>query len=309
MVSTHRTPPFGGGHPPIPPSGPRNIRSADMAFLDSLFGMRGGYVLNFSDHTFSEFFADELNVDIDHPDYARTGASKAKRLRCFLQTVDKPTVVRTLKALWEHRQALRQGRSEPDELMNAEGRLLSLVNLLEGQGPVIVAPSAMPAAIDRMTLAELKADLLHVSTLTPHARGYAFESFLKCLFDSSGLIAREPFRLTGEQIDGSFQFEGETYLVEAKWHGHPMGVAELHTFHGKIEQKAAWTRGLFISMSGFTQEGLVAFGRGKRAICMEGLDLYEMLERALPLIHVLDRKIRRAAETGAPLARVRELFP
>lgn len=41
-----------------------NIRAIDMMFLDDLFEMGGGYVLNFSNSTFSRFFADELNVDI-----------------------------------------------------------------------------------------------------------------------------------------------------------------------------------------------------------------------------------------------------
>lgn len=123
------------------------------------------------------------------------------------------------------------------------------------------------------------------------------------------MIAQEPFRLRGEQIDGSFQLASEIYLLEAKWHGPPIGVAELHTFHGKIEQKAAWTRGLFVSNSGFTEDGLAAFGRGKRVICMDGLDLYDMLNREISLTQVLERKVRRAAETGAPFMRIRDLFP
>ena len=73
-----------------------NIKAVEMMFLDELFEMGGGYVLNFSDRTFAQFFADELDVNIDTPLYARTGGSKGKRLRCLLQTVDKPTVVRTL---------------------------------------------------------------------------------------------------------------------------------------------------------------------------------------------------------------------
>ncbi|HYP57262.1 MAG TPA: hypothetical protein VEQ35_03140, partial [Beijerinckia sp.] len=77
-----------------------NIRPIDMMFLDDIFEMGGGYVLNFSDRTFAAFFAQELNIDIDDPTYARNGGSKGKRLRCFLQTVDKLTVVRTLNALW-----------------------------------------------------------------------------------------------------------------------------------------------------------------------------------------------------------------
>lgn len=53
-----------------------NIRAIDMMFLDDVFEMGGGYVLNFSNPTFSRFFADELNVDIDDPMYAEQGGSK-----------------------------------------------------------------------------------------------------------------------------------------------------------------------------------------------------------------------------------------
>lgn len=288
-----------------------NIRSIDMMFLDDIFdiGKGKGYVLNFSDATFTQFFAEELNIEIDVPIYSQNGSSKGKRLRCFLQTVDKPTAVRTLKSLWEYREVLLQRLGQADKVENAHGRFLSLINRLEGRAENAPAGQTPMPAFDRPKLVQLKAELITLSDLAPQARGYAFEKFLKQLFDVYGLAAQEPFRLRGEQIDGSFQFANEVYLVEAKWQGQPIGVAELHTFHGKIEQKAAWTRGLFVSNSGFTDEGLGAFGRGKRVICMDGYDLYETLHREIPLNHVLERKVRRAAETGSPFIRVRDLFP
>ncbi|WP_303684932.1 restriction endonuclease, partial [Staphylococcus aureus] len=82
---------------------------------------------------------------------------------------------------------------------------------------------------------------------------------------------------------GSFELQGETYLVEAKWLNRKIGAAELHTFHGKIDQKATWARGLFISFGGFTEEGLHAFGRGKRVIGVEGRDIYEALTRGVAI--------------------------
>ena len=286
------------------------IGSIDMMFLDDVFGMGGGYVLNFSDRTFSEFFREELQIDIDDPLYARNGGSKAKRLRCFLQTVDKPTVARALKALWAYREALQQRSGQTDDVQNARARFQSLINRLEGRPDNARPPTPEPAAsFDRKKVGELKRDLLAVTSLQAHARGYAFERFLCGLFEAYGLAPQEPFRLRGEQIDGSFQFGNDTYLVEAKWHGSPIGVADLHVFHGKIEQKAAWTRGLFVSNSGFSEDGLAAFGRGKRVVCMDGFDLYETLEREIPLAQVLERKVRRAAETGSPFVRVRDLFP
>jgi hypothetical protein len=42
---------------------------------------------------------------------------------------------------------------------------------------------------------------------------------------------------------------------------------------------------------------------------MDGLDLYDMLDRKLPLTSILEKKVRRAAETGKIHLRVRDLFP
>ena len=288
------------------------IKALDMKFLDEVFQMENGYVLDFSDRTMASFFSDELNVDIFDPQYAVNGTSKAKHLRCFLQTVDAQTAVRTLDALWTYRAALRASSGKTEQVFNAHGRLLALTDLLQGKGPEPTSALFGQAPVpiyDQRTLQHLKADLLRVSTLTPHERGYAFESFLSKLFNAYGLKAREGFRNRGEQIDGSFDLDGEIYLVEAKWHAARIGAAELFTFQGKIDQKAAWARGLFISDSGFTEEGLHAFGRGKRLVCMDGLDLSDALDKALPINHVISRKVRHAAETGNAFGRVRDLFP
>lgn len=265
-----------------------------------------GFVLDFSDTRFAEFFLAELNTNIDDPKYAVNGASKGKRLRFFLQSCDNATAIQALQALWEHRSEYIARTGCADPVVNADTRYQGVVNRLAGGVP---SHREAPTTVDRQKTAAIKSALLQVTSLVPQARGFAFEGFLKDLFNAFGLAAHEPFRIRGEQIDGSFQFGSDIYLLEAKWHGQPIGVAELHTFHGKIEQKAAWTRGLFVSNSGFTEDGLVAFGRGKRVICMDGLDLYEMLEREISLVNVLERKVRRAAETGSAFIRVRDLFP
>ncbi|MCD5963413.1 MULTISPECIES: restriction endonuclease [Gammaproteobacteria] len=264
-------------------------------------------MLDFSDTSFADFFALELKVNIDDPKYAANGGSKGKRLRYFLQNCDDATAVRVLTALWEYRSDYLARSGGKDPVIDAQSRYQGLINRLSsGAAPKPIQPQ--PVA-DRQKIATIKAELLRVSSLSAQARGFAFEGFLKGLFDAFGLAAQEPFRLRGEQIDGSFQLGSETYLLEAKWHGQPIGVADLHTFHGKIEQKAAWTRGLFVSNSGFSDDGLVAFGRGKRVICMDGLDLYDLLDREIPFNQVLERKVRRAAETGMPFVRVRDIFP
>jgi hypothetical protein len=286
-----------------------NIRSIDMMVLDDIFQMGGGYVLNFSDRTFAQFFAEELNIDIDDPAHARNGTSKAKRLRHFLQTADRPTAVRVLHALWEYREAIRQRFGHDEKLQNPHGRLLAIINQIESGGSNRTEQPPVRPAFDRAIFPRLHSNLLDLSRLEPQPRGFAFERFLKDIFNAFGLEARDAFRLRGEQIDGSFVLSNEIYLIEAKWQNLRCGNEHLHAFHGKVEQKAAWTRGLFISNSGFSEDGLLAFGRGKRVICMDGYDLSETLRRELPLNKVLERKVRHAAETGIAFAHVRDLFP
>ena len=65
---------------------------------------------------------------------------------------------------------------------------------------------------------------------------------------------------------------------------------------------------VFISYGGFTQEGLHAFGRGRKVICMSGEDIYKALGRRIPIAEVIDRKVRAAAETGAAFVPLDELF-
>lgn len=57
-----------------------DLTGSDRRKLEKLLGMGGGYVLNFSDRTFGDFF-DEHRVEIDAERYRARGTSKANRMR------------------------------------------------------------------------------------------------------------------------------------------------------------------------------------------------------------------------------------
>lgn len=285
------------------------FRSIDRRLIDDIFEMGSGYVLDFSDRTFAEFFEEELGIDIDHPHYQAEGTSKAKRLRFFLKVADAETRVRTLRALWEYRKSLRRRRGQVETIPHAEEEFENLLGRLSGPVPGSRNhPQHITPPVPSSSLLTLRTKLLQLNDLQPQQRGYAYERFLKDLFDANGLAGRASFRVVGEQIDGSFELAGETYLLEAKWKGAPIGAADLRSFNGKVEDKAAWSRGLLVSNSGFTDEGLAAFGRGKRVVCMDGLDLHDMLDKSLPFAEVMSKKVRYAAETGQAFVRVRDLY-
>lgn len=190
-----------------------SLRPIDFRLVEELVEfVRGrGYVLNFSNVTFSEFFATELDVDIDDPVYAEDGGSTGKRLRCFLRKVDNATAARALQALWEYRREHIKSTATTDPVVYAEGSYLGLVQRLKGEtsGPFDEPPRR---AFNVAQLAALRTELYDLRNMAPQPRGYAFEDFLKRAFDLFGLQTREPFRNVGEQIDGSFLLDDQIYL-------------------------------------------------------------------------------------------------
>lgn len=284
-----------------------SIKTAELNLVDEYFrGDEKGYVLDFSNRTMAEFFQLEFDVDLYGGDYEGEGRSKAARLRCFLKTVDDSSAANVLKRLMNYRAAMaRKPRTNSRPL--AEGQILAIVSRLKSGNETTGTPPA--PVFNRIKFEALRDRLNQMWDMDAHPRGYAFEAYLKDLFDAFQLKARRPFSLVGEQIDGSFELKGEIYLLEAKWAKEQIGSNELRSFQGKVEDKAAWTRGLFVSFGGFTDVGLQAFGRGRKVVCLEGRDIYEALDRNIPIDAMLDRKVRWAAETGQPFIPVRELYP
>lgn len=129
--------------------------------------------------------------------------------------------------------------------------------------------------------------------------GLDFEKFLYDLFEHFNLAPSKPFSLLGEQIDGSFELDHQTYLIEAKWCYNPIQQKDLLVFRGKIEGKSRFTRGVFISYSGYTKNSTEALHKGKELtfFLLDGEELYYILYNEINLIDVLRFK-RRAMEEG-----------
>ncbi len=183
------------------------------------------------------------------------------------------------------------------DLFEREGLIVDGMNVYRKSS---VSQAKQQLVINPETLSELRNQLLELKSLNPQERGFAFEKFLKDLFEAHDLAPRGSFRLVGEQIDGSFQLNSNVYLIEAKWQEKQTGQGDLLVFQGKIEGKSTWSRGLFISHSGFSPDGLTAFSKGRATniVGVSGEDLYFILSGEIPLIEAIEKKARRAAETG-----------
>ncbi len=146
--------------------------------------------------------------------------------------------------------------------------------------------------------------------LEPNAqkRGFAFEKFLNSLFTLLDLEPKESFRIVGEQIDGAFTFDGNDFLLEAKWQEKPIELGELYKFGGKIEGRLKLTLGLVISINGFTADYNVSKSSSmKTMLLMDGADLMAVLENRIDLKDMLFRKRRHASDTGDIFLKYRDM--
>jgi hypothetical protein len=136
--------------------------------------------------------------------------------------------------------------------------------------------------------------------------GFKLEKLLDELFEMFQLSPRSSFKLIGEQIDGSFQLDAETYLVEAKWEKDRLAEGKLLIFRGKVEGKSQFTRGAFIAINGFTEQCQQAIVTGKQPnfFLVDGYDLTMVLEGQVGLDDLLRAKMRRLAEEGIVMYRL-----
>ena len=157
----------------------------------------------------------------------------------------------------------------------------------------------------------LKSEFYQLSLIEEHERGFKFQDYLYKLFDVYKFNPRPSFKIVGEQIDGSIEFEHEFYLIEAKWQKKAIIEADLSILNSRVTGHSGFGRGIFITMSAFSNEGIIAFdkyGPLKKIIGIDSQDIYMILDCKLPLNKVLNLKVRRLVEEGRVYYPVGELI-
>ncbi len=142
-------------------------------------------------------------------------------------------------------------------------------------------------------LTRLKAAFIQFHAKADHnERGYDFEKLLNELFALFDLTPRSPFKRTGEQIDGAFVLDRDHYLLEAKWTKDRINLGDLRDFDGAVGSSLDNTLGLFISIEGFSDEGISAYLQGNRPriVCMDDGDLFMVLDGRIDLADLLQRR-------------------
>lgn len=157
------------------------------------------------------------------------------------------------------------------------------------------------AQTTRKTLGGVRKEFLelHAGNIKPTARGYALERVLAELAKLSKLEVTDPFRVNGEQIDGALKYDGEHYIIEAKWQEAAAANEGVYQFVAKAEGKM-YGRGLFVSVKGFTKNVVTSIVQGKalKTIFIDGEDLMLVLEEHLTFAKMIDSKVKAAQTKG-----------
>jgi hypothetical protein len=269
--------------------------------FERFLGMSSGYVMNFSNRTLQEFILESTGRDIYDPRYDYNSGSKANRLRAFWLKEDNKTVGKLMKDMLDLSEDTGPTK---DVCYLIAGRLLGQSN------PASQTTSANSQAKESLqrsqaqhsqALAGLREEFSQLAfDADRNKAGLALERLLNRLFSLFELRPRQPFKIVGEQIDGSFELDGQIYLVESKWENHALSEAPLLVFRGKIEGKSTFTRGVFIALNDISAQARDAITRGKAAsfFVMNGHDLMMILSEAMSLPDFLRKRVRLLAEEG-----------
>jgi hypothetical protein len=221
--------------------------------------------------------------DFSHLEYLDDGKNKADRAKKAIEALRKYTS--GYQEIWDEQQLATERRT-------AYAKKVDQVTLL------------------RTELENLNNDFCQLVISTHlQERGYRLESLLRKLFELFDLDPKASFRIEGEQIDGAFTFDGIDYLFEAKWQNEFVSTNALDSLASKVQRKLDNTLGLFLSINGFSTEGISAHSSGRRVLLlMDGADIMAVLDGRIEFPELLKRKRRHAAQTGEIYLKYNDMF-
>ncbi|MFJ2196357.1 restriction endonuclease [Streptomyces violaceusniger] len=141
-------------------------------------------------------------------------------------------------------------------------------------------------------------DKLGCGNMTAQHRGRLFERLLHELLETSDLKPRRNQRPKGEETDGSFIHEGRSFILESKWLASPVSESQILAFRGTVEGKLEGTLGVFVSMSGYSPDAVMALQKGKslNVLLFDRSDVEDSIDH--DFVEVLSHKLREASERG-----------
>ena len=129
-----------------------SLNMRDKRVLEEFLEMGAGYVLDFSDRTFSELVQKAVDIKIHSEAYTIHGPSKAKKLRAFWEIESDYLVGRLLNALIEYVEDTARASTEEEKKL--AGRCREIASRLLAGGPSLDDLKQQAKSLDAHHLAE-----------------------------------------------------------------------------------------------------------------------------------------------------------
>lgn len=148
----------------------------------------------------------------------------------------------------------------------------------------------------------------------PWRRGHLLEAALNDLFKAHEISIRESFVLRTEkgqireQIDGAIEIQSHLYLVEVRYRDSATGAEEIARHLSRVQYRSG-ARGLFISVSAFTEPAAISFREAHQDrvhLALPFQELVSLLEEDQLLSAYLHRRAQTAILEKDPFASQRE---
>jgi len=130
-----------------------SLTMADRHVLEQFLDMSGGYVLNFSDTTFSQAVFEAVGTDIHDAKYTTEGTSKAKKLRSFWKQETDYNVGMLILALINYDAACSHNPTPQRSALAEKSRVIAS-RLIAGGGPSLGPLKEHARKLDAQHLAE-----------------------------------------------------------------------------------------------------------------------------------------------------------
>lgn len=212
------------------------VSIADKTFLEAALGMSNGYVLDFTNTSFAQFF-DDHGVDIYEEKYAEYGMSKASRLRSFWKLGSDTEVSSSLNGLADYI-AARTVAGEPEDVTEEQvAKLRGIAQMIAGGSPTPTTGAGLPVAIT--TEATVTKNLISIEIhddIYSHVQRYLTTGDYFHAVEESYKVVREKLRdLTGsERSTDVFNENAQSNRHHARLFGKaaPANPAEADFFRG-----------------------------------------------------------------------------
>ncbi len=216
-----------------------SLTSIEKRYFEDLFGMSTGYVLDFSNATFAEFFRNTARINIDESKYKFNGDSKAKRTRAFWEIENDKVVAKVLSGMldiWEYENSGSEDTKAIHKYQTCRKVIDRLLGIQSKSNNEMTADEFLKRDFGDISVKNLKVD----EHLLPILESRLKEA-IQCLNSKSSLAT---IFLCGSILEGSLL--GVALENPKKFNQSPASPKDKD---GKVKQFPDWTLSNFIDVA------------------------------------------------------------